>query len=397
MGLVQSKSGDTASSSSLTLTLTSNTTAGNTLVVMFGASGGEVPTGVTLGGSATGWTNPQGGTWINQNIAGGQTSIVISFSGTGGFAGAFAFEWSGLATSGGVDKKNATVGSGNSWTSGTTGTLTQANEVAFGFGEADSNGATPTITGPVSGFTNLTPLSGFGGIDSGAIIAGYQQVSATTALTYAGTCTNATLDNVGEIITLKLAGNINVNLPLIQVNINVPAVLPPAVSVALPVINVSVNVPGVTPVIPQELIIAIASIGGIDPLLGENYLAGVNNFKGTTPADFVNLLNSSLNFFSTGTVNAGGLINVAAGNVELVSGQAGVGDAEGGVFVVSGIANSTPGQGLVDIVANLVQVNGVNWLGHAPPSNLSNTASGTQIATAVNALIATLVTLGVYT
>jgi hypothetical protein len=193
--LVQSASATGTSATTLTVTLGSSTTAGNCLVVCIGtqeSTSNPTVSGITLGGGAdnfaaanTAYSNTaiNAAIWADPNCAGGQTSVVITLTGGAGVnphAAAWVMEWSGLVTSSVVDKAPAGVnGSGTSWSSGSTGTLTQASEVAIGV--AYTGG---TLTTPGSPWTELSQLApGFGHLG-----AGYQVVSAATALTYNGTC-----------------------------------------------------------------------------------------------------------------------------------------------------------------------------------------------------------------
>jgi hypothetical protein len=214
MGLVQEASNTAASLTSLTVTFGSGSTAGNCLAVCAGSvAGTDNPTisGITLGGSAgnfasanTAYNNNDANAaiWIDPDCAGSETSVAISWiggSGSNPAVAAYAFEWAGVKTSSPLDKAPAGVtGSGTSWSSGSTGTLSQANEVAFGV----VGGIYSSITGPGLPWTNealITVGSNFG------LIAGYQQVSATSALTYSGTASPSQLYGTC-IVTLELGG-----------------------------------------------------------------------------------------------------------------------------------------------------------------------------------------------
>lgn len=246
--LVQSKSGTISSSGSLTITLTSNTTAGNCLVVcvMCGSNDSTVFTvsGITLGGSAgnfakaagnnsTGGGNSDTEIWTDQNCAGGQTSVVITASGTALEMCAWVMEWSGILTTAAVDKTNSTNTASNTWTSGATGTLSQSNELVVGV-VGEFWGGSLTYTGPSSPWTNLTQLSQS---SQAYLLAGYQVVSATTAQTYNGTATGFG-SGAAVVASLKGTAATTVNLPVAQVNVAAPA---PTVteSVHLPVAQVT--------------------------------------------------------------------------------------------------------------------------------------------------------------
>lgn len=187
--LVQSKSGTTTTSStSLTVTLNSATTPGNCLIVAVGtveASTNPTVTGITLGGLAGNFASAKSlnnnssdncEIWADPNCAGSQTSVALSFSGGSGGSetmNAWVMEWSGLATSLVVDKTNGQSSAAtSSYSSGSTGTLSQASELIIGA----NMGQSPT--GPSSPWTNLAVVNG--------LLTGYQVVSATTAQTYSG-------------------------------------------------------------------------------------------------------------------------------------------------------------------------------------------------------------------
>lgn len=195
--LVQSKSGTGSSGTTLTITLNSATVAGNCLVVCIGTQQGTTnPTvsGVTLGGSAgnfaaaaTAYNSSfdNAAIWVDPNCAGGQTSVVISFtggSGTGVTYAAWVMEWSGISGSSPVDQSSDGNGAGTSFSSGATGTTVQAAELVVG---VDANN-TSTPTGPSSPWTNLTVLSVTSGVTTMKLIASYQVASATGTFTYSG-------------------------------------------------------------------------------------------------------------------------------------------------------------------------------------------------------------------
>lgn len=209
--LVQSKSATGTSGTSLTVTLNSPTTAGNCLIACAGTVDATNPTisGITLGGSAGNWASGNtaynnsyinAGIWIDPNCAGGQTSVVISFAGDSGggpVTDAWVMEWSGLALTSPVDKAPAgSNGGASSWSSGSTGTLSQANELAIGVVYYQTSGS---LTTPGSPWTELAQVGA-----TNLLGVGYQVVSATTALTYSGTGTGG--GSYGTcILTLKVA------------------------------------------------------------------------------------------------------------------------------------------------------------------------------------------------
>lgn len=89
----------------------------------------------------------------------------------------------GTIASSSLDKSNSGLTNGaTAYASGTTGTLTQANEVAFGFMGDYTGTSNPTVT-EGSGFTNVNTTSqGSGNFFNSRL--SYQIVAATTALNY---------------------------------------------------------------------------------------------------------------------------------------------------------------------------------------------------------------------
>jgi len=208
MTLVQSKSGtvsDVTATGSLTVTLTGSTVAGNALVlgiVVAGATTNSSVASVTLGGSATGWSSAQTGGasnnggiasfWVNPNVAGGQTSIVITVSGGSGNQTIFCWadERDDIASVSPFDKGvGAVSSSGTSWSSGATATTTQAAEVWYGLAYGINAPTGVTITPPGSPWSNHTQINA--GLSSesfnGVMTTGWQTVAATGACTYNGT------------------------------------------------------------------------------------------------------------------------------------------------------------------------------------------------------------------
>lgn len=194
--LVQSESATGTSDTSLTVTLTGPTTAGNCLIVCAGmedTTDNPSVSGITLGDSAgnfaaanTAYNNAHinAAIWVCPNCAGGQTSVVISMTGGSGgspHTAAWVMEWSGIALTAATDMAPAgQEGGGSTWTSGSTGTLSQASEVVVGVVAAYTDG---TLSTPGSPWNELTQAT------SGQLIlgTGYQVVSSATALTYNGT------------------------------------------------------------------------------------------------------------------------------------------------------------------------------------------------------------------
>lgn len=217
MPLVQTKQGSSASSS-LTITLDAPTVAGNALIVVLGTGGTTTNpasvTSVTLGGVADNFSqigtfgsgsDPAiGAVWLDLGCAGGQTSVVISApGGTGTLATvASVYEWSGLYPVIPADQSANSSGTATSWSSGSTPTTTQADELWLGCVFLIDSG-TPTLTGPASPWNNLTQVNQVQGSFNVRWLSGYRVVSATAAAAYAGTATTS-FEWITKVVTLRL-------------------------------------------------------------------------------------------------------------------------------------------------------------------------------------------------
>jgi hypothetical protein len=219
--LVQHASGSNTNGTSATATFGANTTIGNCLVAaLSGATSGTIPTvsSVKIGGVADNWATAKEGTqstaglrtaiWTDLGCTQTATAVAVVMSASCGLA-IDAFEFSGVKTSGAVDKSNTGNGTSSPWSSGSTGTLTQASEIAVGVvGDLDSTNSSVTITGPSSPWNNEAQVGFVNGITGTgqAQMSGYQIVNATTALTYSGTVTMGTAAfNAAVIVTLEAA------------------------------------------------------------------------------------------------------------------------------------------------------------------------------------------------
>lgn len=170
------------------------TTAGNTLVVCYGAAAsGANPTvsSILLGSAALSANQTVGAlvsddceTWDLIGIAAGQTTVTITATaGTGTqVCAGWVFEVSNIAARD-QHSTNANATAAAAWTSGATPTLSQAAEIGVGF--VIANQTALTITGPASPWSNQAQVNGAAlGM---AVVAGTDVVSSTAALTYAGT------------------------------------------------------------------------------------------------------------------------------------------------------------------------------------------------------------------
>lgn len=214
---VQAKTGTATTGTTVTVTLSSATTAGNILVVYVLAIEGTtnpVVSGITLGGAADNFALAERANsalhgnceiWADPNCAGGQTSVVVTFTAGTGVNTSYAVnveEWSGIVPSSPVDVVNGQNSSGaatSAWSSLSSGTLSQASELVVGAVAGLIVSGTLTITGPGAPWTNISQVAPR---VNNVLLAGNQVVSATTAQTY-----NGTLSSAGQwaavIVTLK--------------------------------------------------------------------------------------------------------------------------------------------------------------------------------------------------
>jgi hypothetical protein len=304
---------------------TNPTGSGNTVVVVvdaFSTTSGLVPSvsGMTLGGVADHFANVITATspfssaymfsaiWYDPNAKAGQTAVVVSGSNLSVNAnyGIILYEVSGLLIPTSVDKTSAgTTTTGTPWSSGTTPTTTDANEVWFGAISPFASTAQP------SGWTNQEfSVNGQG--------AGYQIVSTTGTATYAASQTSSG-PSAAVVATFKSTGTTRPNL--------------------------------------RD---AIAAISGTDPF-GTPYPADFTSFFPNTPGVYVNLSGASVLFMQIGSNQPASIGSSTAGVLLLESGLVTGGDTIAELFLSSSVANSntTP---LVDILVtggNLA-VNGTN-------------------------------------
>jgi hypothetical protein len=155
--LVQKKSG-TGTGSSVSATWPATTTAGNLLVILVsGVNGSDfninTPTNFTDvdEGIKTGPPYVHAKLFYRENAPASSGSQSVSFSASITGGAIEIAEYSGIATSGSLDKHNNNNGSGTALDSGTTATTTQANELWLA---VLANGNTNnTFSSPTNGFT----------------------------------------------------------------------------------------------------------------------------------------------------------------------------------------------------------------------------------------------------
>lgn len=193
---IQTAQGSATSGSTVSATFGSGTTGGASIIALVSNQSGRTVTSIALTGSSDTFTQAESvleGTfgedseiWIDLSDASGHTQVVVTFSGTIADAELTIIEWPAGISSATADKVNSgTSTSGvTAWSSGSTGTLTQPSEIAFGVVTVNTEGGADTLTGPGSPWTNLAQINAAAGISQ---LAGYQQTSTTAALTYNGT------------------------------------------------------------------------------------------------------------------------------------------------------------------------------------------------------------------
>lgn len=216
--LVQQNSNTAISAGTVTVTMGSATTIGNTLIVC--AAGGNnslaanAVSTVKIGGSAdnfaksvgtTTGTGPGTGneTWTDPGLTVSSTSVVVSWASGQSDSIALVMEWANLGASP-LDKTNdgtASAASGGNWSSGSSGTLTQTNELIVG-SMAMMGDFSPSLTTPGSPWTELTQVTTSAGTWTLYLAVGYQVVSSTSAVTYNGTDVNLG-SGVATIATFK--------------------------------------------------------------------------------------------------------------------------------------------------------------------------------------------------
>ncbi len=172
----------TSAAGSVSVTLSSPTTAGNYLAVCFiPVSHTAAPTGVTLGGSADNFTQIVAAAgagypvaiWGDPSCAGGQTSVAVQGYTPGSNDGIVVFEFSGVAS---LDQSSAASNNtGGTYDSGTTAATASAAEAWVG---AVANQAGGVLGLPGSPWTNYQPGS--------HVAAGYQITTATGTADYSG-------------------------------------------------------------------------------------------------------------------------------------------------------------------------------------------------------------------
>ena len=225
--LVQSNAKGTAAiaSGTFTVTLQQAPVNGNLLILCFAGQGSTaVPYITGISQTNVTWTSQEvcpdsniyqdTEIWVGVVSASAGTVITITVAGgTGGMYGEIAdvCEWSGLSTSGFLDKTGYNNGAENTATgTGTTVTTTQASELWIGCtGGVGTSGADPTQTNPTNGFTLLDGVKvATSGADYSSLAYLYQIVSSTGTANSGTTIAGTTYWN-GCIATFKATEKCN--------------------------------------------------------------------------------------------------------------------------------------------------------------------------------------------
>lgn len=198
--LVQQKARDSATATSLSLTLDTPPTSGNMLVMM-GAGPSAQLDGVSGGGVAT-WTRAAFSP-VHTNMEiwfgvtdGSSSTVTISLAQSDASLSMLVSEWSGLATTLALDGASANAGATSPASAGSI-TTTHAHDLLL-FAVSDY---TPNSFGTPSGFTALTPLAGNQtGVNQ---VGWYREV--TTTGTYSASVTETRHEWDAVLVALKIA------------------------------------------------------------------------------------------------------------------------------------------------------------------------------------------------
>lgn len=210
--LIQARTGQNTSTTTLSITTTSNTVTGDMLfLAIIGNTATDRISGVTATGASfakiAGISNTIGGgaasrisVWYAFNVTGATTpTVAIAKSATWAIQ-AVLFHIRGLTTTDPLDKTASAGGTTTAISSGATATLTQADEYVIGIGASDAGGATYTVGATYGNLNQIAAAAGDIAMQSKA-------VAATTAVTSTMTL-SATSDQIGAVATFKVASTV---------------------------------------------------------------------------------------------------------------------------------------------------------------------------------------------
>lgn len=216
---VEVGSGQWTTGSTIPITLTANVPAGSTLILfsnVLGALAVQTPVSSVADAASNPWAvglNKGQGTgpedtdiWfgrMNTGLSSGGT-VTVTYGGVGGLGQGIASlaYVTGLDTTSPLDKAVGAVGSSTAPSSGTSGTLSQANEICIGVVGRYNAASTVTLTS-IGSFTAMTKQQNSAGTTRCTVWPAYQIVSATTAQTYSGTLS---VTGAWEAIQITLKG-----------------------------------------------------------------------------------------------------------------------------------------------------------------------------------------------
>ena len=126
-----------SNASQLSASFTSNTTAGNTIVVAASTIGPAFSSISDTQGNTyvQAVANGPDGIWYATNVKAGTDTVTAHFASSTGFSIIYIHEYSGLAANP-LDQTSSQIGTGTAVTSGAK-TITQANELIFGYASVD--------------------------------------------------------------------------------------------------------------------------------------------------------------------------------------------------------------------------------------------------------------------
>jgi Bacterial Ig-like domain (group 2) len=129
-----------AKETGVSVTFTSNTNAGNAIVVAASTAGSAISSVTDSQGNAftKAVANKSDAIFYATSINGGADTVTANFASSTGFSLIYVHEYAGLAAGSALDQVSTQTGSGTALTSGAA-TTTQARELIFGYASVDSS------------------------------------------------------------------------------------------------------------------------------------------------------------------------------------------------------------------------------------------------------------------
>jgi len=205
--LVQTQGGSVASGTTLSLTLPSTPTLGNTLIIISSSASTPISsiatTGATWSSAVVSGTAPYTEIWYALNVPVNNDTVVTYVSSTGVKVGVL-FEYSGLNTVGALDVTASAVANENPIDSGTTSTTSQANELWFA--ALAAGGSAENISEGSTANTNFNFFNITNGFTTPSVGSGYRHTSSSIGV-------RAYIKEVSATGTANTSGYLNV-LPI---------------------------------------------------------------------------------------------------------------------------------------------------------------------------------------